>query len=154
MNILIVYATFSNGTATASQTVAEELTHSNHNVTIKKIRDTSPEDFQHRDLIIMASPSWLVGGKEGQPHDDYFAAQERFTPDAFRGKRFAVIGLGDATFAHFCGAVDFLQDWIQQMNGQLVMESLRVDGYYFDQDKNTELIKDWAHTLSKTLQPS
>lgn len=154
MNILIVYATFSNSTALATQLVAEELTKNSHTVTVKKIRDADMNDFAHRDLIVIASPSWLVEGKEGQPHDDYFAAKERFTQEAFKGKKFAIMGMGDSTYAHFCGAVDYLQEWVQQMTGEVVVPPLCIDGFYFDQDKNSAVIRQWADTLSKKMQQS
>ena len=154
MKILIVYATFSNGTAIACQVAAEEMTKMQHSVTIKKVQETDPQEFLAYDLIVMASPSWMVNGKEGQPHDDYFEAKTKFTPEVFKGKKFAVMGLGDATYAHFCGAVDFLEGWIRELSGELVTPSLRVDGFYFDQVKNTQLVRDWAEHLASRFQHS
>ena len=154
MKILIIYATFSNGTALAVQQTAEVLSHHNHTVITKRAHDTDPEEFLMYDLVIMASPSWLVKGKEGQPHDDYFALKEKFRTEVFNNKQFAVLGLGDSTYAHFCGAVDYLEEWIRELKGNLIVPSLRVDGFYFDQEANTETIRAWAEDLSKHLQPS
>lgn len=151
MNILLMYATYSSGTSMAAQTVADTLTNHSHTVTVKLVEETDPSEFAAYDLVILASPSWDYEGKEGQPHQHYVAFIKKLEGQTMPGKKFAVFGLGDSSYIHFCGAVDELEKFVKALQGTLVVQSLRIDGYFFDQDTNTQKLVSWADTLNTTL---
>src|SRR3989344_489529 len=109
MKILLVYATYSSGTFTASEFIASELGKKNHNVKIQQAKDTKLTDFSGFDLIILSSPSWMSEeGKDGSPHIDFMNLIKNSEGKTFENKKFAVFGLGDEYYARFCGAVDHL----------------------------------------------
>lgn len=151
MKVLLVFATNSGGTQLASQIVQEVLEKHSHEVEVKEVRDTKPEDFASHDLIILTSPSWDFEGLEGQPHPDYRPFMEQFTDNDYSAKKFAVFGLGDSSYTYFCGAVKHLEDFVKKIKGNLISESLKIDGFYMDQEKSSELLNSWTENLSQKL---
>lgn len=147
MNILLVYATYSSGTMQASHVVSDTITSKGHSVTVKKAHEINTEDFISYDLIILGSPSWLINNKDGMPHEDFVALIERSQGKTFENKRFAIFGLGDESYAHFCGATDHLKTFVQDGKGQLVGDILRIDGYLFNEEKNAELLRGWVEHI-------
>lgn len=147
MNILLVYATYSSGTMQASQMLNDTLTSKGHSVTVKKAKEINIEDFSPYDLILMGSPSWLINSKDGMPHEDFVALIERSQGKTFENKPVAIFGLGDESYAHFCGAVDHLKVFVQQGKGTLIGDVIRIDGYLFNEEKNSEMLRQWAEGI-------
>ena len=147
MNILILFATYSGGTQVVAQNIATILQKLDHTVTVKNPKQTHPQDILSSDISILCSPSWDVNGKEGQPHEDYLSLIENTEDALFEKKKFAVVGLGDSTYPQFCGAVDELEQYITQKKGELLIPSLRIDGFYFDEAKHTQTVEQWTQTL-------
>ena len=148
MNILIAYATYSGGTQAASEFLSQTLTSAGHQVTTKMINELTFENTLNYDLRIFASPSWDYEGKEGQPHQDFITWMQNSTGKKFDGKSCVVLGLGDSSYAHFCGAVPIMEDFIKTAGGTLKTTSLMIDGYLFDTEKNNNLILEWAKKLT------
>ena len=147
MNILIAYATYSGGTQAASEFLSQTLTGLGHQVTVKTIAETTFEETLTFDLRIFASPSWDNDGLEGQPHVDFVTFMNNNADKKFTGKPCAVFGLGDSSYGHFCGAVDIITDYVKKAEGNLIVESLKIDGYLFNMDANNKLLTDWANKL-------
>lgn len=152
MNITLVYATNSGTTMMAAQMVQETLTTSGHTVIVKVARDTKPEDITAAQAVVFGTPSWDFDGKEGMPHQDMMTLMESLKTETFENKPFAVFGLGDSTYKHFCGAVDHLEEFVKTIKGKLVVTSLRIDNFYGDQEGNTDKTTKWAQTLAGALQ--
>ena len=151
MKVLLVFATNSGGTQLASQIIAETLTKNNHQVTVKEVREVSPADFAAADLIILASPSWDYESLEGQPHPDYRPFMEGIKDQKFAAKKFAVVGLGDSSYTYFCGAVNVLEDFIKNIGGTLLVDSIKIDGFYLDQATNSQKLDMWTQNLAKKI---
>jgi flavodoxin I len=151
MNIILVYATNSGATMTAATTVNDVLTKKGHLVTMKEARMTTPEDFKTPQVVILGSPSWDFDGKEGMPHEDFLTLMEQMKNVPVNGKPFAVFGLGDSTFSHFCGAVQHLEEFVSSVKGKLIVPSLKVDSYFNDMDGNTDKISKWAESVAGAL---
>ena len=148
MNTLIVFASYSGGTETAAKILENELKSKSHQVTMKGPAEVNPDEFNNYDLIVLASPSWDVDGHDGQPHEDYKILMQKSESKTFEGKSFAVLGLGDSSYPHFCGAVDVLEKFITDKKGVLKTDSLKIDGFFYDQEKHTQDVKDWADKLN------
>jgi len=131
MNILLLYATYSSGTDIASQTVNDILSQK-HKVTRKLV--------------------WDYEGKEGQPHQDFINFILNCANKTFENKSFAVFGLGDSSYAHFCGGVDELNSFVNKIKGKLIIDSLKIDGFYFNQADNLEKITSWTNDLMNKIQ--
>jgi flavodoxin I len=150
MKILLLYATNSGGTEMAAQMIAQHL--STHNVEMKRVLEEPAEDLNNYDAIILGSPSWDYGGKEGQPHDDFWEFKKKMEGKSEDGKKFAIFGLGDSSYKIFTGAVDELEKWVSEWKGTLVVPSLRMDKFYYQQAENTQLIEDWCKKLNDVLK--
>lgn len=151
MNILLVYATNSGGTLMASQTVSELLTQKGHTVTLKEAAETTPEEVSQAAFVLLASPSWDFENAEGMPHEHFVPLMKGLEGKTLEGKPFAILGLGDRSYAKFCGAVDEFEKWVANIKGKLAVPSLRIDGYFYDQSGNTQKITDWTNQLASSF---
>lgn len=130
-----------------SQIVEEVFTQNSHTVTRKEVSQTQPDELGNYDLVVLGSPSWDFEDKEGWPHEDYLPFMEQVKGKSFEGKKFAVFGLGDSSYTHFCGAVEHLENIVKEAKGTLVSDSLRIDGFYFNQEQNSEKTREWAKAI-------
>lgn len=151
MKVLLAYATYSSGTEFASELVEKMLATPQRWVTRKNIRDVDPKELKKYDLIIFGSPSWMVNKQDGMPHEFFVSFMEKMQGEKLTGKQFALFGLGDSAYNTFTGAVDKLTLFIQELEGMIVIEPLRIDGYYFDQQANDERLISWTKELSEKL---
>ena len=151
MKILLIYATNSGSTSLAGCIIRDVLAKK-YNVVVKKTVEVDPSELEKYGAIIFGSPSWDFEGKEGQPHQTMLVLMEKLKGTNFSGKPCAVYGCGDTSYTHFCGAVDELEKFVAAEGGKLVMDSLRIDGYYFDLQKNEERVGQWAGALVNSLK--
>jgi flavodoxin len=151
MNILLLFATNSGSTMDATSLVKNLLETAGHTVTLKNPKESSFDELTKTDCIVIASPSWDYEGKEGQPHEDFDALLKELEGKSLEGKSFAILGLGDSSYTHFCGAVDIFESMVQGAKGKLIVSSLRVDRFY-QKRENPDLVKSWAEQLSSALQ--
>jgi flavodoxin I len=147
MKILVVFASYSSGTMKVAELAEGFLREAGHDVSVKRADAVQGTDLTGPDLVIMASPSWKVMGKEGMPHEFYFAMMERLSGQTFDTK-FAVIGLGDDSYAQVCGSADHLMEFVKQLGGTLVGQPLRLEGFYFNEPKRTAELKEWLPTVT------
>ena len=147
MNILIIFATYSGGTQLAADAVAKTLQKKGQAVRVMNPKLVKAGDITSSDLSVFCSPSWDVNGKSGQPHEDFLFLIKETVNVLFEGKQFAVLGLGDSSYPHFCGAVNELELFVAQKKGVLKMPSLRIDGFFYDEGKHTKTIEEWANNL-------
>lgn len=153
MNILLLYATNSGGTQQASQMVTSLLQEKGHAVSMKNPKESNIDELSGAGLVIFASPSWDYQDKEGQPHEDFFSLLQSLEGKTMEGKPFAIVGLGDTSYAHFCGAVDEFEKVVQNLKGKLVIPSLKIDGYYLHMDESNQAVKDWTSKLLAAIHP-
>lgn len=154
MNVLIVYGTNSSGTRVAAERVHDVLVEAGHEVIIKRANAVEADELGQHDLVVLGSCSWeRFEGKqrlEGQLQQHMFELAERLKDQHFAMRKFAIFGLGDSGYTHFCGAVDHLVDLVKALGGKLVIEPLRIDGFFFRQEENEVRLAKWAHSLIKT----
>ena len=153
MNILLLYATNSGGTQQASQIVASLLQEKGHTVSMKNPKESNAEEVSSAGFVLFASPSWDYQDKEGQPHEDFFELLQSLVGKTLEEKPFAILGLGDSSYAHFCGAVDEFEKVVQNIKGKLVVPSLKIDGYYLHTDESNQAVKDWTSKLLAAIHP-
>ncbi len=152
MNILLVFATNSGGTQMVSEEISKVLQAHSQTVTQKMVTDASVDEFNNYDLVILASPSWDFNGMEGMPHEAYLPFMDSAKGKTFEGKKFAIVGLGDSSYTHFCGCADHLEKFVSEMKGVLFTDTLRIDGFFFNQQENLAKVTAWAEQLSSKLQ--
>ncbi len=147
MNILIVYDTYSGGTLEAAQFVFSLLSQKNQQVTLKRADEISKDDFLASDFIIFATPSWFVDNIEGKPHINFIKLMDTVNNVQLANKKCAVFGLGDQSYAHFCGGVTILEKFIGDNGGTIVAKSLKLDSYYANKESCHAKLSSWIETL-------
>jgi flavodoxin I len=151
MKILLAYASNSGGTFLSGKIIKEVLGEK-HSVEMKKIENTGPSEFQQYDLVIFGSPSWDFGENQGQPHETFLKFIALNKNLDLNKKRFAVYGCGDTSYTYFCGAVDNLEKFIKESNGELIIKPLKINGYFFNLEENNKLVRDWAQKVLKATE--
>jgi flavodoxin len=151
MKVIIIYATYSGSTELVSANIEEALKVKGYEVTRKHVADTTFDDLQDYDLRIFASPSWDIHGHQGMPHEKFVTFIESAKGKTLQGKKFAVIGLGDTNYPIFTGAVDHLEEFVKELQGELIVKSHRIDGYYFDQHNADDGVIAWINEIDHVL---
>ncbi len=141
--MLIVYGSTTGNTEMVAEQIMENLEE--HSPTLQDVADTSPADFEDYDVIIMGSSTW----DDGLLQADFRDFVEEIDAD-LSGKKIAVFGLGDSSYPAFCEAAGLLEEVIGKLNGELMIESLKVDGFP-DEEENEEKIKVWTENIKKKL---
>lgn len=153
MTVLIVYATNSSGTEQAAHIVRDVLSAAGHPVEMKRAYHADPGELSNYDLVVLGSCTWdnWVDGKrvEGQLQEHMQQFADQLNGMSFPGRRFAVFALGDSSYSRFCGAADILEELVSAISGAKVGETLRVDGFFFDPERNRQLVADWARSVAK-----
>lgn len=148
MNILISYSTNSGSTYVVARTIAASL-EKKHTTILKPASLAHELDVEKADIILLGSPSWDVNGKEGQPHETMLALVERLSTISLEQKRLLLFGCGDSSYTHFCGAVDELEIWAKTTKATLLLPSLRLDEFFFHEEKNITKTKAWIENAMK-----
>lgn len=151
MNILITYESNSGSTHHTAKLIEEKLTEANNKVTLKKAGGTTAEDFEENDFVLVGSPSWLVDNVQGRPHEDVADLLNRVEQHYLENKKVAVFGCGDDSYINFCGAVDVIEKELLGKNARQIVPSLKVNSFYFNLDKNVQMIQAWAQVLSEQV---
>lgn len=148
MNILLVYETYSGGTQAAADIVAKHLSSKGHTLTIKRANEATLPEFTTYDFIILATPSWLERKDEGQPHENFLKLMDTATENtSFAGKKFALFGLGDETYAHFGRGIDRVGAFVTNYGGEIAVPTLKIDGYLFNPKQSEEQLLSWLDSL-------
>jgi flavodoxin I len=156
MHIRIIYGTNSGSTRSAAEIMSQQLEKEGHRVTVQSAHETQPDELSNADLTIIGSCSWdRFEGKErlqGQLQQHWHELQQAIGSKKYSGQTFAVFGVGDSTYTHFCGAADLLEALVKKWKGVQVGQTLRLDSYYFDLELNEQRIHDWLRSLRDYLQ--
>lgn len=112
------------------------------------------DDLLRGDVLLLASGSWNTLGVEGMlnPHMHYLLKDRAAAVD-LKGKKVALIGLGDDRYHFRVGAMDHLQEFVTTHNGILIEPVLRIINEPYGQEKK---IADWSAVFlkSSTLTPN
>lgn len=151
MRILIVYATYSGSTLLAAEEMARVLGKI-HEVKLINVMNVDPNELSPYDVIILGSCTWMHEKKDGQLHIGFIRFSEQLKGRSYPGKRFAVYGLGDSNFLHFCEATRYLDALVRSVQGTEVVNPLRINRFYFNEDENRKRIREWTEELNTKLQ--
>ncbi len=142
-NILLVYGSTTGNTEMTAEQIADSL--SAHQVEVQDVVDTTPEDLESAEILILGSSTW----DDGLLQQDFREFVEGLEVD-LSGKKMAIFGLGDSNYPDFCEAADILEDKFTGMGGKPVVDSLRIDGFP-DEPENENKINQWSEELSQAL---
>lgn len=144
MKSLLIYATNSGSTLEVSNNIVSAFAQKGLEIILKDAREVEPSELNDYDLIIFGSPTW----GEGDPHDSFLALFDKFGENPLPKKKYAVFGLGDSSYSHFCGAADHLEEFIKKHQGELVVYTLKINNYYFNQAEELPNLEEWTQKLT------
>lgn len=144
----IIYASTSGHTAFVIETLAAWLKQHSSSVTVSSVRAelAQSEDFLKGDVLMLASSTWNTGGPEGQLNPHMFALLERAATVDLKGKKVAVIGLGDDRYRYTAKAADHLIEFVRAHHGEVIEPVLRIINEPYTQEKK---VQEWASLLAK-----
>lgn len=145
LKIAVIYASMSGNTEAIADIIVDELKEQQHEVTVKEIYDIdSASEFVSDDLTFIGMYTW---GDGDYPDEclDMMNELEQLDLDQYP---FAVFGSGDTAYPEFCGALDHLKELIEQQNGKVIGEPLKIDGSP-DEDGEVEIKKFVSDILAK-----
>ncbi len=143
MKTLLIYATNSGSTLEVCNYITTEFTQKGQEITQKEAREVDPHELNAYDLIILGSPTW----GDGEIHESFIEFIKKFENITLPDKRFAVFGLGDSTYEHFCAAADHLEEFVKKIQGKLIIESLKINNFYFNQQEELAKITEWSRKI-------
>ena len=140
--VIVIYASETGNTESVAKQIAAGLKDENIDVTLKNITDADVEDLSDYDLILLGSSTW--GDEEKELQADMVDFYEELESLDLTDIPAAAFGCGDSSYTHFCGAVDLLEDRLEQIGARLLVEGLRVD----DQDDEEIDARAWAREIA------
>ena len=123
-DVLVVHAS-QTGTATRfAEATGRALVAAGEKAAVTPLGALRPEDLRRRRhvLILVSSTG------DGELPDTARAFVETLTPDALTGVGCAVFGLGDRTYAHFCGGAERLRTALRAAGAEEAMPPVYADG--------------------------
>ncbi len=147
-NALIVFGSTTGNTESMAEVINDVLEEKEWDMVLKNVDETSVEELTwDYDLLLLGSSTW--GDEEIEIQEDFAEFYENMDQISLIGKKVAVFGCGDSSYKHFCGAVDVIEEKVEELGGKLVTVSLKIDG---DPDDADEGIKDWAAMVAEQVQ--
>jgi flavodoxin short chain len=143
-NAIVIYGSETGNTESVAEEIAAGLGDENFEVTLKNVTESSVEELLNLDLILLGSSTW--GDEEKELQSDMVDFYEELERINLSGKPAAAFGCGDRDYTHFCGAVDLLEERLEQIGANLLDEGFRVDG---EPDQNIiDDARDWARQIA------
>jgi flavodoxin len=145
-SLQIVYASTSGHTEYVVSRIAAAIP----DAVVTRIERATPETLLAGDVLLLASGSWNTGGVEGQmnPFMDFFLKGAAKDVD-LKGKKVAIVALGDARYRYTAKAGDHLAEYVSMHGGVLLGERLVIVNEPYGQE---EAVDAWAKKLSSLLQ--
>lgn len=135
MKIKIIYASESGSTRYVSNVIQNQLTTEGHVAEVHCLNtDGLQVELTGFDLLLFGSPTY----DDGQPQMQMVKFMNQSQAN-FSQTKTAVFCLGESWYPHFCGAAAVLEKWITDHSGNVVIPTLKIDGYPLD----TTFIADW-----------
>jgi len=150
---IVVYASESGNMESVAEEVVKGLEEAGLDVTLKNAEDSDVKELSEYDLVLLASSTW--GDEEKELHVSMVDFYEDLNGIDFSRKPAAAFGCGDSDYTHFCGAVDLLEERLNEKGANLLHdlgEGFRVDG---DPDQEIfENAKAWGKEIAGKFQQS
>ncbi len=127
MKILIGYGTLSGNTQVVAESLQQYLVSKGHEADLKSQDEIDPSSLTTYPFVFLGGSTWGEG--ESNPSTQAFVEKLNAWQGDLSGTRFAVFGLGETNYAHFCAVVDHIIDALKSKNGVIAGESHKIDGY-------------------------
>ena len=145
-NILLTYSTLSGTTESITKDLYNLLVEEYNPIKfeIESIEKLDPINLSKFDLIIFGASTH--DGDMNPDAGQFFSNLENAKKD-LTGIRFSLFGIGDRAYSDFCGALDKIKEKIIANKGEVLTESLKLEGYPLSEVIDT--LKSWAKSFIK-----
>jgi flavodoxin short chain len=143
---LMVYGSTTGNTEYAAAVVERVLSDAGIAVTRTDASDAKADGLcDGYDLVLFGCSTW--GEDSIVLQDDFIPLFEEFDGINVGGKAAAVFGCGDSSYTHFCGAVDAIEQKLEEL-GAKVVDTLKIDG---DPRPEKANIESWAKQVAASI---
>jgi len=147
MKAMIIFGSTTGNTEAMSEIVSRALEENEIETVTVNVTDVSVDELKgDNDLVLLGCPAY--GDDEVELQEDFEEFYEKMDGIDLSGKKFAVFAPGDSSYEHFCGSVDFLEEKLKELGGEIIEDGLKVDG---DPDDSESEIVEWSASLAKNL---
>ena len=144
---LIVYGSTTGNTESVAQLVGDVLAEQGIEVTLRNVTRAKVSELGNGyDLTLLGASTW--GDDEIEFQEDFAPFYEEMDGAQLQDRKVALFGCGDSSYEHFCGAVDLLEEKVEELGAVIVNEPLRIDG---DPQDARPAIIDWAKEVAAGL---
>lgn len=147
--IIIVYCSMTGNTEEMANAVAEGIRETGKEADVKDIMEIpSASILEQYEGIILGSYTW----GDGALPDEFLDIYEEMDEMDLTGKKAIVFGSEDASYDHFCAAVDILIEKLEERGAEIVMEGLKVE--VSPTDDEVEKCKEFGRKFVEQLESS
>lgn len=140
MKTIVIFGSTTGNTEEVANYVVSGLKSAGHDVTLKNVMDSEPNEMEQYDLIVLGSSTW----NDGELQDDFIPFHAAMDEVDLKGKKAAVFGCGESIYEHFCTAVDILKEKLEERGAEIVAEPFKIDGDITDYLPKVE---EWASNI-------
>lgn len=139
--VLIVYGSTTGNTESVADAIAKFMEEKGQKVEARNAADVAVENMADGfDAVFLGSSTW--GDDSIELQDDFIPVFDDLGKAGLKGKKVAVFGCGDSSYEYFCGAVDAIEEKVEDLGAVLLGDSLRIDG-----DPDISDVTAWAGTI-------
>lgn len=143
---LIIFGSTTGNTESVAKIIADTLARKGVGVELKNVMDAQISDLEKdNDFIVLGASTW--GDDEIEFQEDFESFYDQMSGLKMVGKKIALFGCGDSSYEYFCGAVDLLEERVEDMGATEFVESLRIDG-----DADIAEVESWAVSLCEQFE--
>jgi flavodoxin len=145
--IQCIFGSTSGNTELTVDAVANQLAEAGHSVTVKRVENSNINDLTNADLTILGASTY----GHGIIQDHFIPFLEAMKKIDLKGKKFAVIGLGDPKYdlQYHIESAKILEAAIKDQGGELICRALRISKSPVPHLNG--IIAKWAEDLAKLL---
>ncbi|UKS28751.1 flavodoxin [Paenibacillus sp. HWE-109] len=122
-SVIVVFASMTGNTEEMAEAIAEGLQEAGIEPVVKNVIDTNAEEITKYDGIILGSYTW----GDGDLADDFLDFYDEMDDIQLDGKKAAVFGSADSSYAEYGAAVDTLITKLKELGAEVTLDGLKVE---------------------------
>ncbi|TXK76335.1 flavodoxin [Paenibacillus sp. N3.4] len=121
--IIIVYASMSGNTEEIAEAIADGIREAGIEPTVKSVMDANGQELANYDGVLLGAYTWGDGDLPDEFEDFY----EEMDDLNLQGRKSAVFGSADSSYAQFGAAVDTLEAKLAEIGAEKVLDGLKIE---------------------------